>query len=88
MFCIPIVLLFYVFRADTLSGIVLVLTKPILIAFLILLGLVAKKHANTQWSSYQLLSRHFADSLRGLLTLKYLGKSKSHQNAIETVSNK
>lgn len=88
MFCIPIVLLFYVFRADTLSGVVLILTMPILIAFLILLGLVAKKHANTQWSSYQLLSRHFVDSLRGLLTLKYLGKSKSHQNAIETVSNK
>ena len=59
-----------------------------MIAFLILLGLVAQKHANTQWSSYQLLSRHFVDSLRGLLTLKYLGKSKSHQHAIETVSDK
>ena len=61
---------------------------PILIAFLILVGLVAKKHTGTQWATYQLLSRHFVDSLRGLVTLKYLGKSKEHQAAIETVSNK
>ena len=88
MFCIPIVLLIYIFKADTLSGVVLVITMPIMIAFLILLGLVAQKHTNTQWSTYQLLSRHFVDSLRGLVTLKYLGKSKSHQNAIESVSNK
>ena len=88
MFCIPFVLLVYIFTADTLSGIVLILTMPIMIAFLILLGLVAKKRTNAQWHTYQLLSRHFIDSLRGLVTLKYLGKSKSHQNAIETVSNK
>ena len=88
MFCIPIVLLIYIFNADTLSGVVLVVTMPIMIAFLILLGLVAQKHTTAQWSTYQLLSRHFVDSLRGLVTLKYLGRSKSHQNAIESVSNK
>lgn len=88
MFCIPIVLLLYIFKADTLSGVVLVVTMPIMIAFLILLGLVAQKHTAAQWGTYQLLSRHFVDSLRGLVTLKYLGRSKSHQNAIESVSNK
>lgn len=88
MVCIPIIVLIYTFNFDTLSGLVLLLTMPILIAFLILLGLVAQKYAKSQWSSYQLLSRHFVDSLRGILTLKYLGKSKSHQSAIELVSNK
>ena len=88
MMVIPIAVLIYVFAFDTISGIVLILTMPILIAFLILLGLVAQKYANAQWGSYQLLSRHFVDSLRGLLTLKYLGRSKSHQNAIEAVSEK
>ena len=76
MVCIPIVVLLYTFNFDIISGIVLLLTMPILIAFLILLGMVAQKYANTQWSSYQLLSRHFVDSLRGLLTLKYLGRSQ------------
>ena len=88
MMVIPIAVLIYVFAFDTISGIVLIFTMPILIAFLILLGFVAQKYANAQWGSYQLLSRHFVDSLRGLLTLKYLGRSKSHQNAIEAVSEK
>lgn len=86
MVVIPIVLLIYIYSADSLSGIVLTLTMPIMIMFLVLLGVAAKKYAKTQWSSYQLLARHFVDSLRGLLTLKYLGKSKSHQGAIENVS--
>ena len=88
MFVLPIVVLIYVYSADTLSGIVLTLTMPIMITFLILLGVVAQKYAKTQWNSYQLLARHFVDSLRGLLTLKYLGKSKSHQHAIASVSDK
>lgn len=88
MFVIPAILLIYVYSMDTLSGIVLTLTMPIMISFLILLGIVAQKYANTQWSSYQLLARHFVDSLRGLLTLKHLGKSKSHQQAIASVSDR
>lgn len=88
MIVIPIAVLIYVFVFDLISGIVLLLTMPILIAFLILLGVVAQRYANAQWGSYQLLSRHFVDSLRGLLTLKYLGRSKSHQNAIKSVSEK
>ncbi len=88
MMMIPLAVLIYVFIFDIISGIVLLLTMPILIAFLILLGVVAQRYANAQWGSYQLLSRHFVDSLRGLLTLKYLGRSKSHQNAIKSVSEK
>ena len=42
MFCIPIVLLLNIFKTDTLSGVVLVITMPIMIAFLILLGLLHK----------------------------------------------
>lgn len=88
MFFIPLMLLIYIFLKDTLSGIVLIVTMPIMITFLILLGLVAKSQINAQMSTFSLLSRHFVDSLRGLVTLKYLGKSKSHEKAIETVSNK
>ncbi|MFS0862662.1 thiol reductant ABC exporter subunit CydD [Fredinandcohnia sp. 179-A 10B2 NHS] len=87
MLFIPIILLIYLFTVDILSGTVLVVTMPIMIVFLILLGLVAKKQIQTQWGTYQLLSRHFVDSLRGLVTLKYLGISKSHQKAIESVSD-
>lgn len=85
---IPAFVFIYVIRTDIASGIVLAIGMPIMIIFLILLGFAAQKQMNAQWGTYQLLSRHFVDSLRGLMTLKYLGRSKSHKSAIETVSDK
>lgn len=88
MLFIPVIILLYVFYSDILSGIVLTITMPVMIVFLALLGLAAKKKVNDQMETYQLLSRHFVDSLRGIVTLTYLGRSKSHTKAIATVSNK
>lgn len=85
---IPFALLIFIFSLDSTSGIVLVVVMPILIVFLILLGLVAKKQKDAKWESHQMLSRHFVDSLRGLVTLKYLGRSKQHKENIDSVSNK
>jgi ATP-binding cassette subfamily C protein CydD len=85
---IPAIVLTYIFYLESVSGVILVLTMPIMLAFLILLGLVARKKMDDQWSTYQLLSRHFVDSLRGLETLKYLGKSRQHRHAIALVSDK
>ncbi|SHH51433.1 ATP-binding cassette, subfamily C, CydD [Virgibacillus chiguensis] len=84
---IPPMVLIYVFFQDKLSSIILFLTVPIIIAFMILLGLAANKKMERQWHSYHLLSNHFIDSLRGLETLKFLGKSKSHGDTIEKVSD-
>lgn len=88
MAIVPLVLFIYIFSMDRLSGIILALVLPILIVFLILLGFAAQKQMDAQLDTYKLLSRHFVDSLRGLVTLKYLGRSKAHEKAIENVSNK
>lgn len=84
---IPLVLFLYVFKMDRLSGTILAVVLPILIVFLILLGITAQKQMDAQLDTYKLLSRHFVDSLRGLMTLKYLGRSKAHEKAISNVSN-
>lgn len=86
--CIPLILLLYIVTVDVTSAVILAVVMPVMIVFLVLLGLTAQKQIDAQWDTYQLLSRHFVDSLRGLVTLKYLGKSKEHKSAIETVSNK
>lgn len=85
---IPATIAIYIAFIDLPSAVILVVVMPILIAFLILLGLAAKKYMDTQWGTYQLLSSHFVDSLRGLVTLKFLGKSKEHEKAIGIVSRK
>ncbi|QKG83239.1 thiol reductant ABC exporter subunit CydD [Kroppenstedtia pulmonis] len=82
----PAVLLFYIFMLDTASGVILVVTMPILIVFLILIGLAARKQTEAQLESYRMLSNHFVDSLRGLETLKFLGQSRAHGGTIGAVS--
>ncbi|MFR9710913.1 thiol reductant ABC exporter subunit CydD [Paenibacillus sp. MB22_1] len=83
----PILILAYVYKLDLASGIILTITMPILIAFMILIGLAARKQTERQLKSYRTLSNHFVDSLRGLETLKFLGRSKSHVTSIERVSD-
>ncbi|MFP7494916.1 thiol reductant ABC exporter subunit CydD [Terribacillus saccharophilus] len=82
----PWLVLVYIWLYDDISAIILLVTIPILIAFMILLGLAAQKKMDSQWKAYRMLSNHFVDSLRGLETLKFLGRSKEHGDTIEKVS--
>jgi ATP-binding cassette, subfamily C, bacterial CydD len=85
---IPAAVCLAIFFENIRSALLLVVTLPILIAFMILLGLAAKGKADRQYESYQMLTNHFVDSLRGIETLKYLGLSKQHINKIVFVSEK
>ncbi|MCE5173135.1 thiol reductant ABC exporter subunit CydD [Paenibacillus profundus] len=84
---LPLVIAGYVFFQDAISGVILVVTVPIIIIFMILLGLAAQKQMDKQWHSYRILSNHFVDTLRGLETLKFLGHSRRHQVSIARVSD-
>ncbi|WP_438433171.1 thiol reductant ABC exporter subunit CydD [Gorillibacterium sp. sgz500922] len=84
----PWLILAYVYYRDVRSGVILTVTMPILVIFLILVGLAASKQTQSQLASYRLLSNHFVDSLRGLETLKVLGRSKDHAASIRRVSDK
>src|SRR5690625_2889519 len=84
---VPFLLVIYIFTIDTVSAIILVVTVPIVIIFMILLGLAAQKMADKQYETYRILSNHFVDSLKGLETLKFLGESKAHERKITKVSD-
>lgn len=85
---IPAMICIFIFFVNIRSAVILALAVPILIAFMILLGLAAKRKADRQYESYQMLANHFVDSLRGLETLKYLGLSRQHINKIILVSER
>ncbi|WP_028543781.1 thiol reductant ABC exporter subunit CydD [Paenibacillus taiwanensis] len=84
----PVLIWVYILWLDRVAALILAVTMPILIVFMILMGLAAKKQMDRQWESYRVLSNHFVDSLRGLETLKMLGLSGSHSSSIEGVSDK
>lgn len=86
-FILPAFIVIYVFTIDRNSSYILVGAVPIIIIFMILLGVAAEKMADKQYITYKRLSNHFIDSLRGLETLAYLGKSKAHGKQIGRVSD-
>ncbi|WP_410770519.1 thiol reductant ABC exporter subunit CydD [Fontibacillus sp. BL9] len=83
----PALVWLYVFTLNKTSAVILLVTLPILIIFMILIGLAARKQTERQLKTYRTLSNHFVDSLRGLETLKFLGRSKSHIDSIDRVSD-
>ena len=84
---IPISILVVVFPLDLLSGIVMLITAPLIPFFMILIGKGAEVVTKRQYQTLSRLSAHFLDSLQGLTTLKLFGQSKAHTKNIENVSN-
>ncbi|KRL43409.1 cytochrome bd biosynthesis ABC transporter ATPase permease [Companilactobacillus mindensis DSM 14500] len=87
MSIIPPVLLIYIYTQNIASGITLTVIVPLVILFMIILGLAAQSKADSQYAQYTILSNHFLDALRGLPTLKMLGLSKRYAKNIYTVSD-
>ncbi len=85
---IPTVILIAVFRIDLISGIILLVTWPILPAFMILIGMQANSMTKKRWQVMSLLSSHFLDVLQGLTTLKLFGRSTIQEETIRRVSER
>ena len=84
---IPLLILGFVFHRDWESGLILLLTGPLIPIFMILIGKLAEKKSLQQWRQLSWMSAHFLDVLQGLTTLKVFGKSKAQAQVIERVSD-
>jgi len=84
---VPISILIFVFPMDLLSGIILLITAPLIPFFMIMIGKGAEIVTKRQYETLSRLSAHFLDSLQGLTTLKLFGRGKAHAKNIEQVSN-
>ena len=80
---VPLSILIFVFPLDPISGLILFLTAPLIPVFMILIGKAAEALTDRQYETLSRLSAHFLDSLQGLTTLKYFGRSKTHTKTIE-----
>lgn len=84
---IPLIILSLVFPLDWKSGIILLLTGPLIPIFMILIGKLAEKKSLDQWRNLSWMSSHFLDVLQGLTTLKVFGRAKDQTKVIERVSD-
>ncbi|MET0767012.1 MAG: ABC transporter transmembrane domain-containing protein, partial [Aeromicrobium sp.] len=71
---LPPVVVVAIGTADLLSAIIIGVTLPMTIVFLVLVGLVTKDRIDRRWQALERLGRHFADVLDGLTVLKVFGR--------------
>jgi ATP-binding cassette subfamily C protein CydCD len=84
---IPLLILIFVFPTDFISGLVLLITAPLLPVFMILIGKAAETLTRKQWQGLSRMSAYFLDVLQGLTTLKSLGRSSEQAGMIRQVSD-
>lgn len=84
---VPLTILFFVLPRDLLSGLILLLTAPLIPLFMFLIGNVAEAMTRRQWKSLSRMSAHFLDVLQGLTTLKLLGRARDQIQTIDQVSD-
>jgi len=83
---IPPMILVVAFMHSIYSGIIILITAPLIPVFMILIGNLADRKAEKQMESLLRFSGHFLDVLQGLATLKVFGQSNNQRKQIETMS--
>ncbi|UTW68781.1 hypothetical protein KHA80_15345 [Anaerobacillus sp. HL2] len=84
---VPLLILIIVFSQNILSGIIMLVTAPLIPVFMIIIGSMSEKKSREQWIVCWKFSGHFLDVLQGLPILKVFGQTKRQRMKILEMSN-
>jgi ABC-type transport system involved in cytochrome bd biosynthesis fused ATPase/permease subunit len=84
----PLLIITTIFFLDPLSAAICILTLPLIPFFGALIGRYTADSVKDKWQSLGTLSRYFEDSLRGFITLKIFGRTKSQSERIGAMGDK
>lgn len=84
---VPSLLVIYIFPLDWVSGVLLLVTGPIIPLLMMLVGHFAERHTQRQWHALSRLGATLLDAIQGLTTLKLFGRSVAASGSIERVSD-
>ncbi len=85
---VPLLVWLAVLRADPLSGLVLLLTFPLIPLFMWLIGESARERTRRQWVTLSRLAARFLDAVQGLPTLRAFGRAGDEADAIARASER
>ena len=83
----PILFLVFIFPIDWVSGILLFITIPIVIVFMMLIGRFSKHASEQQWSVLQTISGFLHDVMVYLPWLKIWGKAEESAYKVDRIAN-
>lgn len=84
---LPLAILIVVFPMDLLTGIIFLLTAPLIPVFMRLIGWASEAVTKRQWQALSRLGNYFLDTLQGIATLKALGRSKERVQQVWSASD-
>lgn len=83
---IPLIILLAVLPVSWAAALILLITGPLIPLNMAMIGLGAKSLQDQQITETHRMSRHFLDTLKGLATLRLLGRSRQEAERIYAVS--
>lgn len=83
---IPLAILAFIFPLDWISGLILMLTAPLIPFFMMVIGSRAEKLNRKQWQTINRLSHRFLDAIQGLVTLKMFNAGKREADVVGKIS--
>lgn len=84
---LPLVIIVFATCTDWLSGLIMLLTAPLILFFMWLIGTWAKNLTEMQWHEMSAMSAHFLDALQGIKTLKIFNRSRAEALKVKEVSD-
>jgi thiol reductant ABC exporter CydD subunit len=85
---VPVAVLALTATVDPLSALVLAISVPVLIAFMILVGKRAQAHSRRRIGALSLLSAHFLDVVSGLATLRAYRRERLEERVLADVGER
>lgn len=83
---LPLAILAFILPSDWVSGLVLMLTAPLIPVFMIFIGRGTERLNQRQWRRLALMSAYFLDAIEGLTTLKLFGASRREADMVARMS--
>ncbi len=84
---IPLAILAFVIPTDWVSGLIMVLTAPLVPLFMIIIGRGTEALNQAQWRTLARMSGHVFDAIEGLTTLKLFNASRAEIAAVAEMSD-
>ena len=85
---VPFVVIAWVAVMDLESALIMLLTLPLVPVFMWLIGRYTQQRTRERWQALRHLSMHFLDVVRGLPTLRALGRAGDEATALAEVSDR
>jgi len=85
---VPLLVVVWVGVIDPVSGVIMLLTLPLVPVFMWLIGCYTEERTRSRWEALQGLSTHFLDVVRGLPTLRACGRAGAEAERIGAVSER